>query len=165
MDNTQRGKLVLKAVPAGEAEEKVVALLFKFAKNASAIELTKKVRNAPYTLSHNIEAEKALLFVEAIQKCGANAVFIPHITEKPASEQLTPVQRPTVFSFESDAFPIDEATPPPIHVKPPRNGVRRLTMILTIILLLLSFGFLTWQLWPIIGVKIQDMINFFKHNL
>jgi hypothetical protein len=161
MDNTKRGKLVLKEVPAGEVEEKVVRLLLKFAKTGSAIELTQKVRNVPYTLSNDIEAEKAHMFIEAFQKCGATATFIPHITAKPAA----PVQRPPVFSFESDPSFMDEATPPPIHVKPRKNGVRRLTMVLVIILLLLSFGFLTWQLWPVIGDKIREWITFLKNNI
>ncbi len=60
---------------------------------------------------------------------------------------------------------MDEATPPPITVKPQKNGVRRLTMILVIILLLLSFGFLIWQLWPVIGDKIQEIINLIKNNI
>jgi hypothetical protein len=165
MDNTQLGKLILKAVPAGETEEKVVMLLLKFAKTASATELTQKVRNAPYVLSNSIEAEKALVFIEAFQRCGATAEFIPHITEIPAAEQSAPVQRPPVFSFESDPSYMDETTPPPIHVKQPKNGVRRLTMILVIILLLLSVGFLIWQLWPVIGDKVQEMISFLKNNI
>jgi hypothetical protein len=165
MDNTKRGKLVLKAVPAGEAEEKVVRLLLKFSKTASAIDLTQKVRNAPYTLSNDIEAEKAHMFIEVFQKCGATAAFIPHITAKPVAEPPAQVQRPPVFSFESDPSFMDEATPPPIDVKPQKNGVRRLTMILVIILLLLSFGFLIWQLWPVIGDKIWEWFTFLKHNI
>ena len=163
MDNTQRGKLVLKAVPAGEAEEKVIRLLLKFAKTASAIKLTQKVRNVPYTLSNDIEAEKAHMFIEAFQKCGATAVFIPHVTAKPAAKPSAPVQRPPVFSFESDPSLTDEASPPPISTKHQKNGVRRLTMILVITLLLLSFVFLTWQLWPLVGDKIQEWVSFLKN--
>lgn len=165
MDSTQRGKLVLKAVPAGKAEEKVVRLLLKFAKTASAIELTQKVRNTPYVLSHDIEAEKALMFIEAFQKCGATAAFILDAADKPAAEPSASVPRPSVFSFGSDASFMDQATPPPIHVMPPKNRVRRLTMILVTILLLLSLGFLTWQLWPVIGDKFQELIRFVKTNI
>ncbi len=165
MDATERGKLILKAVPAGEAEEKVVRLLLKFAKTASAIELTQKVRNPPYELSSDIEAEKAAIFIEAFQNCGATAVFIPHITEKPVPEKPALVQSRPDFSFDSDPASAGEITPPPIKVKPQKNGVRRLTMILVIILLLLSLGFLTWQLWPIISVKLQEMIHFLKNNI
>jgi phosphotransferase system glucose/maltose/N-acetylglucosamine-specific IIC component len=38
-------------------------------------------------------------------------------------------------------------------------------MILVIILLLVSLGFLTWQLWPVIGDKLQELINFLKNNI
>ena len=118
MDITQRGKLILKTVPTGEVEERVVRLLIKFAKTASAIELTEKVRNTPYVLSNDIEAEKALMFIEAIRKCGATAEFILDVAAKPAAEQSTPVPRRPAFSFESDTSIMDEALPPPIHVKP-----------------------------------------------
>jgi hypothetical protein len=90
MSNIQRGQLILKEVPAGEVEKKVVTLLLKFAKNATVEELTEKVRNTPYTLSNDIAAEKAVLILEAFQKLGATAVFIPHVTEKPAAESFTP---------------------------------------------------------------------------
>ena len=165
MHNALSGKLILKAVPAGDAEEKVVMMLLKFAKTASAIELTKKVRDTPYVLSGDIEAKKALMFIEAFQKCGATAEFIPHVSEDASAQPLAPVQRPQVFSFESDASYMDEETPPPIHVKPPKNGVRRLTMVLVIILFVLSLGFLTYQLWPIIGDRVREIVNFLKNNI
>ena len=38
-------------------------------------------------------------------------------------------------------------------------------LYLVIILLLLSFGFLIWQLWPVIGDRIQEIINFIKNNI
>lgn len=160
MDKTQRGKLILKTVPAGEVEKKVVMLLLKFSKGASADTLTEKIRNTPYELSNDIEAQKAVMFIEAFQKCGATAVFIPHVTAKPIVEKFTPVKKQPDFSFGSPST--DKAAPPPIRVKPEKNGVRRLTMTLVIILLLLSFGYLTWQLWPILGVKIQELVAHLK---
>ena len=164
MDNLQRGKLILKAVPAGETEKKVVMLLLKFAKTASADELTDKVRNMPYELSNDIEAEKAAIFMAAFQKLGATAAFLPHKSETPIPETPAPVQRDPNFSFDSFS---DEDTPPPaIHVKPPKkNGTRRLTMILVFILLLLSIGYLAWQLWPDFGNKVQELINTLKQLL
>jgi hypothetical protein len=180
MDNTQRGKLILKAVPAGKSEKKVVMLLAKFARSASMDALTAKVRNTPYTISNDIEAQKAVLIIEAFQKCGATAAFFPHATIKPATEEpapvqrpsaepdaeaLSPVQKPPVFSFESDSASSVQATPPPSHVRSPKNRARRLTQILVIILLLLSLGYLSWQLWPVIGAKLQELINFLKHNI
>lgn len=160
MDNTQRGKLILKTVPAGEVEKKVVMLLLKFSKRASADTLTEKIRNTPYKLSNDIEAQKAVMFIEAFQKCGATAVFIPHVTAKPIVEKFTLVKKQPDFSFDSPTT--HEATSPPIRIKPEKNGVRRLTMVLVIILLLLSFGYLAWQLWPMLGVKIQELGAYLK---
>jgi hypothetical protein len=125
MSNVERGKLILKEVPAGEIEKKVVTLLSKFAKSASIEELTEKVRNTPYALSNDIAAEKAVLILEAFQKFGATAVFIPHVTEKPEAERFTPVQ-------------------------------------LITILLLLSLGYLTWQLWPVLGDKVIELWSYLK---
>lgn len=163
MDTTPRGKLVLKTVPSEDATRKVVLLLLKFAKTASADELAEKVKNTPYTLSNNVEAQKAAMFVQAFQKCGATAVFIPHEAVKPDVEKFTPVEKPPKFSFES--LPAAEEAKPPTQVKPKKNGARRFTIVLVIILLFLSLGYLTWQLWPIIGVKLQELINFLKHNI
>ncbi len=163
MDNTPRGKLVLKTVPTEDAAKKVVLLLLRFAKTATADALAEKVRNTPYTLSNDVEAEKAAMFVQAFQKCGATAVFIPHEAVKPDGETFTPVEKPPKFSFES--LPVADEAKPPIHVKPKKNGARRLILMLVIILLILSLGFLTWQLWPIIGVKLQELINFLKNNI
>ena len=163
MDSTQRGKLILKTVPPGDVAKKVVRLLLEFAKTASTDELAEKVRNTPFALSNDLEAEKAAMFVKAFKKCGATAVFIPHEPVNPVVEKSTPIQKSPVFSF--DSLPADEEATPPIQVKPKKNGVRRLIMLLVIILLLLSFGFLIWQLWPIIGVKLQELINFLKNNI
>lgn len=163
MDNIPRGKLVLKTVPTEDAAKKVVLLLLRFAKTASADALAEKVRNTPYTLSNDIEAEKAAVFVQAFQKCGATAVFIAHEAVKPDVEKFTPVEKPPKFSFES--LSAAEEAKPPMHVKPKKNGARRLTLMLVLILLILSLGYLTWQLWPIIGVKLQELINFLKNNI
>ena len=160
MDNMERGKLVLKAVPTGETEKKVVTLLLKFAKTASPDELTAKVRNAPYELSKDIEAEKAVLFIDAFQRCGATAVFVPHETAPAAVETAPPVEKEVDFSFGS--FMDEEPAPPPLHVKAPKSRSRRLTMLLVITLLFLSFGFLANQLWPVLGVKVQEVINTIK---
>lgn len=163
MDNTQRGKLILKTVPTGDVAKKVVRLLLEFAKTASTDELSEKVKNTPYTLSNDIEAEKAAMIVEAFKKCGATAVFISHEAENPVVEKPLPVKQPPVFSF--DSLPAEEEAAPPIQMKPKKNGARRFTMLLVIILLFLSIGYLAWQLWPILGVKFQELINFLKNNI
>ena len=156
MSNVERGKLILKEVPAGEVEKKVVMLLSKFAKNASVEELTEKVRNTPYALSNDIAAEKAVLILEAFQNYGATAVFIPHITEKPEAEPFTPVQSEPDTSFAFHPSPDLEEEPPPVQPAVKMNGRRRLTVILVTILLFLSLGYLTWQLWPVLGDKVLE---------
>jgi hypothetical protein len=162
MTNAERGKLVLQEVPAGEVEKKVVMLLLKFAKNASVEELTKKVRNTPYTISKNIAAEKAVLMLEAFKKIGATAVFVPYMTEKPAAEKFTPVISEPRFTF-GPADDLDESPPPD---QPPakrkKNGGRRLTLTLVIILLILSLGYLAWQLRPMLGDKIIELWSYLK---
>ncbi len=160
MSNLERGKLVLKEVPAGEVEKKVVMLLSKFAKRASVEELTDKVRNTPYALSNDIAAEKAVLMLEAFQKLGATAVFIPHVTEKPAAKTATPFKPEPRFTF--DPTPDLEEKPPPVQPAAKKNGSRRLTVTLITILLILSLGYLAWQLWPIFGDKVIELWNRLK---
>jgi hypothetical protein len=154
MNSAERGKLVLQEVPSGEVEKKVVRLLLKFAKSASLEELTEKVRNTPYTLGNNIAAEKAVLMLEAFQKIGATAVFIPHMTEKPAAEPVTPVISEPRFTFDPAADLEESPQPVQPAAKKKKNGGRRLTLTLITILLILSLGYLAWQLWPILGEKV-----------
>jgi hypothetical protein len=161
MNSAERGKLVLQEVPR-EVEKKVVTLLLKFAKNASVEELTEKVRNTPYTLSNNIAAEKAILMLEAFQKIGATAVFVPYMTETPAAEPFTPVISEPRFTF-GPAADLEEAPPPAQPAaKQKKNGSRRLTVTLITILLILSLGYLAWQLWPILGDKVIELWSYLK---
>ena len=160
MSNVKRGKLILKEVPAGEVEKKVVTLLLKFAKNATVEELTEKVRNTPYALSNDIAADKAVLILEAFQKFGATAVFIPHVTEKPAAEPITPFRSEQRFTFNPQ--PDFEEEPPPVKPVAKKNGSRRLTVILVTILLLLSLGYLAWQLWPLLKDKVIELWSYLK---
>jgi hypothetical protein len=154
MSNGQRGKLVLQEVPIGEVEKRVVMLLSKFAKSASPEELTAKVRNTPYALSNDIPAEKALIVLEALQKLGATVAFVPHAPVTPPAEQITTIERAPRFSFDPPPQPEEEplAVPP----EPRKNGTRRLVITLVTILLLLSLGYLAWQLWPVMGDKIYE---------
>jgi hypothetical protein len=160
MSNAQRGKLILQEVPAGDVEKKVVMLLLKFAKNASVEALTKKVRNVPYALSNDIAAEKAVLILEAFQKLGATAAFVPHRVEEPAAEPFTPVESEPRFTFHSPEAP--EKTSLPVQPAIKKNGMRRLTTFLVTILLLLSLGYLAWQLWPVFGDKVLEFISYLK---
>jgi len=160
MSNVERGRLVLKEVPSGEVEKKVVMLLSKFAKTASVEELTEKVRNTPYALSNNIAAEKAVLMLEAFQKLGATAVFIPHMTERPAAESVTAFKPEPRFTF--DPTPDFKETPPAAQPAAKKNSSRRLTVTLITILLILSLGYLAWQLWPIFGDKVMELWDYLK---
>jgi hypothetical protein len=165
MSYVKRGKLILKEVPAGEVEKKVVMLLLKFSKNATVEGLTKKVRNTPYALSNDIAAEKAVLILEAFQKFGATAVFIPHVTEKPAAEPITPFKMEPEPRFTFDPQPDFEEEPPPVKPAAKKNGSRRVTVILVTILLLLSLGYLAWQLWPLLIDKVIELWSYLKQLL
>ena len=160
MSNAQRGKLILQEAPSGEVEKKVVMLLHKFAKSASVEQLTNKVRNVPYTLSNDISAEKALLILEALQNIGATAVFVPHRIEEPPAAPFRPVEMEPRFTFQSPE--VAEENPLPVQPAAKKNGMRRLTMFLVIILLILSLGYLAWQLWPLIGDKVLELVSRLK---
>ena len=163
MSNAQRGKLILQEVPAGEVEKKVVMLLSKFAKSASVEELTDKVRNVPYALSNDIAAEKAVLILEAFQNVGATAVFVPHRFEEPAVEPFTPLELEPRFTFNSQEVP--EKNRLAVQPASRKNGMRRLTMFLVTLLLILSLGYLAWQLWPVVGDKVLELVSSLKQLL
>ena len=163
MSNGQRGRLVLQEVPTGEVEQRIVTLLSKFAKSASLEELTAKVRNTPYALSNNIPAEKALILLEALQKLGATAAFVPHAPVQPPVEQITAMEPAPRFTF--DAHPLEKEEPPAVQPEPRKNGTRRLVMTLITILLLLSMCYLTWQIWPIVGETVRELWSSLKQLL
>jgi hypothetical protein len=165
MSNGRKGKLVLQEVPSGQAENKVVRLLLQFAKNASVAALRQRVRRMPYTLSNNIEAEKAALMIAAFEKCGATAVFVPHAAAESAAdpfERFVPVESEPQFTMGLPAVSRPSANGGTLQAKSPANRVRNLIIFLIFILMLLSFGFLTWQLWPVLGGKIQQLGAFLK---
>ena len=163
MSNGQRGKLVLQEVPSGDVENKIVALLFKFAKNISPEELRAKVRNTPYVLSNNIPAEKALILLEALQKLGATAAFVPHAPLQPPAEEESTIERAARFTFDPPRF--EKPEPPAVPPEPRKNGLRRLVMILVTILFLLSMGYLAWLLWPMLGDEVRGWWNYLKQLL
>jgi hypothetical protein len=160
MSNGHTGKLVLQEAPYGEVEKKVVMLLSKFAKNASPEELTAKVRNTPYTLSHNIPAEKALILLEALQKIGATAAFVPHAPLHQPAEQITVVEPEPRRTFAP--APLVEEESLSVQPEPRKNGSRRLVITLITILFLLSLGYLAYQLWPILGDKVRELWSYLK---
>jgi hypothetical protein len=166
MSNGRKGKLVLQEVPSGQIEKKVVRLLLQFAKNASVTALTQKVRHMPYTLSNDIEAEKAALIIAAFEKCGATAVFVPHAFEEPdvdPFERFEPVESEPHFTMGLPAVSKQATYAGPPQPRSPETGIRKLIIFLIFILMLLSFGFLAWQLWPVVGGKIGELGTFLKH--
>ena len=162
MHNGLRGKLVLQEVPTGQVEKQVIRLLLQFAKNASVEQLTNKIRRTPYTLSDDIEAEKAALFIEAFEKLGATAAFVPHAAAKPVAEPFAPFEsEPRSFmppASVSNQSTYSRSLQPPS----PKTSVRNLVLFLIFILLLLSFGFLAWQLWPFLKGQIQGLLSYLK---
>ena len=160
MSNGQRGRLVLQEVPAGDVEKRIVTLLSKFAKGATPEELKTKVRNTPYALSNDIPAEKAMILLEALQKLGATAAFVPHAPLQPPVEEMSPIERARRFTF--DPSPTPERQPPAVEHVPKKNVTRRLVMLLVTILFLLSMGYLAWQLWPMLGDQIRAFVSYLK---
>jgi hypothetical protein len=163
MSNGRKGKLVIQEIPTGEVERKVVRLLLKFAKNASVDELRHKVRRTPYTLSSNIEAEKAALLIEAFEKFGATAAFVPHVVAEPVAEPFKPIISEPRFVMHQPTVAKQPPSGGSLQTQSPKSGVRNLTIFLVFILMMLSFGFLAWQLWPIMGGKIQGFVSYLKH--
>ena len=160
MSNGHTGKLVLQEAPSGEVEKKVVMLLSKFAKSTTPEELTAKVRNTPYTLSKNIPAEKALIILEALQKLGATAAFVPHTPMQQPAEQITVVEPKPRRPF--DRPPLVEEDSLSVQPEPGKNGSRRLVITLITILFLLSSGYLASQLWPVLGDKVLELWSSLK---
>jgi hypothetical protein len=163
MNNGHRGKLVLQEVPSGEVEKKVVMMLSQFAKSATPEQLTAKVRNTPYFLSNNIPAEKALIILEALQKLGATAAFVPHTPLQTPSEDITVVEPEPRRTFNPP--PLAEEEPSFVRPQPRKKGSRRLVMTLITILLLLSLGYLAYQIWPDLGDKVHELVSYLKQLL
>ena len=163
MNNAHSGKLVLQEVPSGEIEKKVVMLLSKFAKSASSEILTAKVRNTPYTLSKNITAEKALIILEALQRLGATAAFVPHTLLQSPAEEITVVEPVPRRPFDSLPLVEEESLPP--QPEPKKNRSRRLVITLITIIFLLSMGYLAYQLWPPLGDKVHELVTYLKQLL
>lgn len=162
MHNGLRGKLVLQEVPTGQVEKQVVRLLLQFAKNASVEQLTNKVRRTPYTLSDNIEAEKAALMIEAFEKFGATAAFVPNVSAKPVAERFTPFESAPRSFVRPASVPRQSTYGRSLQQPVPKTDIRNLVIFLVFILMLLSFGFLAWQLWPFLKGQIQELVSYLK---
>lgn len=163
MSNGRKGKLVLQEVPSGEVEKKVVGLLLRFAKSASVEALTQKVRRTPYTLSNDIEAEKAALIVEAFEKFGATAAFVPHVSEQPAAQPFRAFEPEPRFVMRGPAVFNPPASGGPARPQPAKTSSRNLVIFLIFILMVLSFGYLAGQLWPLVGDKFRELGSYLQH--
>ena len=144
MSNSKRGILVLKEIPGGEAEKKVLSFLLRFTKKTVNEQLKQKIKNTPFVLSKDIPSEKADLLSEALQKLGASTTFVPHTSDrKPPDREISAVKAQRMYGHLYHQLPKKEKISVQPH--PKKNGARRRVMILTFILLILSLGFLAWQ--------------------
>ncbi|MCJ7748612.1 MAG: tetratricopeptide repeat protein [Desulfobacterales bacterium] len=151
MRSEQKGRLVLKAVPNKDVEEKVVSYLSGMVKGTTPELITEKVRKAPIILKKDISAEQGWKIVEALQRLGAAAVFIPHEAESaPMKEEPAVESRgPTVYKT-SLPEPGSSPSPAPPAKQRPTN---RLRLILFLILLIVSASVLIWQYYPSLDLR------------
>ena len=144
MSNSKKGILVLKEIPGGEAEKKVLSFLLRFTKKTANEQLEQKIKNTPFVLSKDIPFEKAELISEALQKLGASTTFVPHTSDrKSPAEEISAVKAQRMYGQIYHQLPKKEKISAQPH--PKKNGAKRQVMILTFILLILSLGFLAWQ--------------------
>jgi cell division septal protein FtsQ len=55
-----------------------------------------------------------------------------------------------------------EEEPLSVQPEPGKNGSRRLVITLITILFLVSLGYLAYQLWPILGDKVRELVSYLK---
>ncbi|HOC39273.1 MAG TPA: hypothetical protein PKJ77_08345 [Thermodesulfobacteriota bacterium] len=96
MDEQKKGRLTLKAVPEGKAEEKVVAYLAQLFRKTSPERLAILVKRTPLLLSRNVSARTAKRIIDRLQALGALAVFSPHPSGSYAAFQ----NQPRTFNYE-----------------------------------------------------------------
>ena len=156
MSNSNRGILVLKEVPGEEVEEKVVNFLSRFSKKGTVEQLRKKVRNTPFILSKDISTEKAQLIVEVLQKLGASTSFVPHTPSIiPSTEENAAFEKSDIYV--TSPYRTLRRKHSPGKPDPKKSAARRRITILTIILLILSLGYLAWQFYPLVVKKLQTI--------
>jgi tetratricopeptide (TPR) repeat protein len=140
MSNEKKGRLILKAIPNKDVEEKVVSYLSGMVKGTTPELIAEKVRKAPLILSKDISAEQGRKIADALQKIGASALFVPHEAEGPIQEPpAVEPQRPPVYE-----------PPPPRAKHRPTNQLR---LVLFLILLILAVSVLVWQYYPSLGLR------------
>jgi hypothetical protein len=50
----------------------------------------------------------------------------------------------------------------PIQTQPAKTSVRNIVIFLVFILMMLSFGFLAWQIWPVVKGEIQGFVSYLR---
>lgn len=143
MRSEQKGRLVLKAVPNKDVEEKVVSYLSGMIKGTTPELIAEKVRKAPLILNKDISAELGWKIAEALQRLGAPAVFIPHEAESAPMKDEPAAESPGPTVYKT-SLPEPESSPSPA---PPakQRPTNRLRLILFLILLIVSASVLIWQ--------------------
>ena len=154
MSNGQNGILILEDVPIGEVEQKVILFLTKFAKRARPERIAEKIKQTPYVLSKNIPAEKALKIIEALQKLGASAVFVPHTPSDTVAKPAMASELSDAYKLSAPALNREKASPDQAR---PQNSRKRLMTVLVLILLLLLFSYIAWQLYPLLADKLHEL--------
>lgn len=131
------GKLILRSIPTEEAKSRVVAILQKLTKNATPEQIRAKIRRTPTILVSRIAVEKAERIVEAFEKAGANAAFVP----------LRPGELKTSEAGTTAPRVIER----PVEIVPPPGRTLRKWLRGTgaVLALVVSLGFLVLEVFPI----------------
>jgi hypothetical protein len=148
----ERGKLYLIDVPEGEIEQKVVAFLLNLLKTASPDPLTQKVRNTPFVLNRDISADKGRMLVDALQKLGAAAAFVPHASAEPSADRARPRDASDISGHATTSALKNK--PFPNRPNLPKNRIRQPIIILIAILFVFSLSFIIWQNYSLLAPKI-----------
>jgi tetratricopeptide (TPR) repeat protein len=146
-----RGKLYLKDVPEGEIEQKLVAFLLNLLKTVSPDQLTQKVRKTPFVLSRDISAEKGRKLMDALQKLGASAAFVPHVSVEPSADRVRPGESTEIPAHSTTSAP--KNMPLPTRPKLQKNRTKQPIIILITILFVFSLSFFIWQNYSLLTAK------------
>jgi tetratricopeptide (TPR) repeat protein len=146
MNSDRKGKLILKSVPGGEVERKVIAYLTPLMKNISPELLAAKIKKAPLILSRNITAEQGLKIAASLKKIGANAAFVPH-TQEEALPKRTPMAKPTGQGMVAKSPSPSKSPAPTIKPSQPRR-MKWVRVAFASLFLIFSLSLLAWRLYP-----------------
>jgi hypothetical protein len=149
---SQRGKLILHAIPTKEAEDMVVSYLARKVRNVPAEKLAQKIRKTPFVLSKNIAAAKGQKIAHNLRDLGARAEFVPleprsRMFEGLSDEVATPDTESVQVTSEHYQAP---------RQKPPQSSRagKKLMTVIVVVVLVAVFALLTWQLHHLLTAKI-----------